>query len=53
MVIIECDKCLKELKKPGALVFSPPSPEECQGHIVNKMHLCVECWKIIDKIINE
>ena len=33
---IKCDKCLKELEEPGALVFSPPSDD---GR-VEKLHLC-------------
>ena len=37
---IKCDKCLKELEEPGALVFSPPSDD---GR-VEKLHLCQICW---------
>lgn len=34
-----CDRCLKELKRPGALIFSPPNQHgEC-----TKSHICVEC----------
>lgn len=37
---IICDVCDKELKKFGALLFSPP-----RGFTVKKFHICVECYK--------
>lgn len=38
MTII-CNKCNKELDRPGALLFSPP-----YGKIVYKYHICIECY---------
>jgi hypothetical protein len=36
-----CDKCKKELKEFGALLFSPPNKEGT----VKKFHLCQDCYK--------
>jgi len=41
---IKCDKCKRDLDKPGALLFSPPRNEK----EVDKFHICVECY---DKIV--
>lgn len=40
----KCDKCKKELKKFGALLFSPPVK-----NVVKKFHMCVACWKKISR----
>lgn len=40
----KCDKCQKELKKPGALVFSPPESVEAHAP-VDKYHVCSDCWR--------
>jgi len=37
---LKCDKCNKELAKPGALLFSPPNKKS----IVRKFHLCIKCY---------
>jgi len=36
---ILCEKCGKELKECGALVFSPPQDRE-----VLKFHICKRCY---------
>jgi hypothetical protein len=38
-----CDKCKKELKEFGALLFSPPNKKGT----VKKFHLCDGCYKEI------
>lgn len=43
-----CDRCGKDLDKPGALVFGPPGllgPGACE-----KIHVCFECWPIVRSI---
>ena len=44
MLDLKCDQCGRDLKEPGALVFSPPKGE---GWLVEKYHLCVDCWQAI------
>lgn len=39
MISVTCTMCQKELKQPGALVFS--SPDE-NGSVI-KHHICVNC----------
>jgi len=34
-----CDKCKKELKEFGGILFSPP-----KDNIVRKFHICVKCY---------
>jgi hypothetical protein len=41
MLIFKCDRCGRELKQAGALVFSPPNRE---AWMVEKHHVCAECW---------
>jgi hypothetical protein len=41
MLELTCDKCRRELKEPGALVFSPPTSK---AWIVEKYHVCADCW---------
>ena len=36
-----CDKCKKELKEFGAILFSPPD----EDNKVKKFHLCKSCYK--------
>lgn len=57
-LLIRCDICKKPLKKPGALLFSPPSevPYVTEDDIVNvsvtiKTHICVKCIKKFDAIL--
>jgi len=47
MIKVSCGNCFKELKEPGALLFSPPDGEDrC-----DKYHLCVPCFeKIMSKL---
>jgi len=62
MLKIKCDKCGKELKRQGALVFSPPSDlmtcskksvsdKNCKvwaidGNNILKFHLCRHCYSL-------
>jgi hypothetical protein len=41
MLDLKCDKCGAQLQQPGALAFSPPREE---ASLVEKYHLCVDCW---------
>jgi hypothetical protein len=49
MIHARCDKCTKELNVEGGLAFSPPIAE---GGI-DKYHLCLRCWALFVKWINE
>lgn len=40
MLTVTCLVCLGNLKEPGALLFSPPTP----GGTCAKYHICVDCW---------
>ena len=40
-----CDRCNKELKAFGALLFSPPDKKS----MVKKFHVCVPCYKELVK----
>lgn len=44
-----CDRCGLELTEFGALLFSPPSPD----NEVHKYHICVDCYVIITKEFEE
>lgn len=35
----DCDSCGKRIEKQAALMFSPPD-----GKMVQKYHICEECW---------
>ena len=48
MLKILCGRCQKELREPGALLFSPP-----MNKVVLTFHLCVECFDVILKTIKE
>lgn len=50
MISIFCLKCGDELEEPGGLVFSPPS-KTLQSRAVSKIHLCVKCYKEVEKFI--
>ena len=39
----QCDRCKKELKEFGGLLFSPPDEKK----EVKKFHLCKSCYEII------
>lgn len=49
MFEIKCDKCKAELKKPGALVFSPPRNKGSKTVI--KRHICFDCWFYLENYI--
>ena len=40
-----CDRCRKELKRFGGLLFSPPDKK----NIVKKYHLCISCYRKFSK----
>ncbi|MFH1036494.1 MAG: hypothetical protein V1756_00285 [Patescibacteria group bacterium] len=40
----KCDKCKKELKEFGAILFSPP-----KKNVVQKFHLCQKCYREISR----
>jgi len=40
-----CDKCKKELKEFGGILFSPPNEK---GY-VKKWHICKECYIKMEK----
>ena len=44
-----CENCHKELDEPGAILISPPNKASVE--VVFKIHLCKECFKVIDEII--
>lgn len=44
-----CDKCNKELDDFGAILLSPPDPE----NKVKKLHICKNCYKEIINSFNE
>ena len=47
MITVFCGMCGQSLKKPGALIFSPPRTQ-C---VVHKTHICLQCYsKLIDWI---
>ena len=50
MLQLKCDRCGRELREPGALVFSPPTSE---AWIVEKYHVCADCWPIVLAILEE
>jgi len=54
MTII-CDKCKKELKDLGALVFSPPTKDDpiMVDNVVTKYHVCKHCWFYLEEFLNE
>jgi len=49
MIAPKCDKCDKELHEFGAILLSPPDEKSN----VKKLHICVECYSELMKIINE
>jgi len=50
---LKCDICKKIIKQPGALVFGPPilTSDKPFYTIVDKIHVCVECWKWLTKTL--
>lgn len=41
-----CDKCGKELREFGALLFGPP-----KNNIVEKFHLCKNCYRTFTTLL--
>ena len=55
MIKVKCDRCGKELKRLGALVFSPPvyyyRSAGSLSNEVQKYHICIKCYvKLVDWI---
>jgi len=48
MLEIKCDICGKQLREPGALVFSPPTDK---SWTVEKYHVCAKCWLTIASLL--
>lgn len=44
MMLIECDKCGKEIVERAALALSPPTSLNHRLH--EKFHLCRDCWDL-------
>ena len=53
MITVFCGMCGQSLKKPGALIFSPPrTQDKMLGSVVYKTHICLQCYsKLIDWIV--
>jgi hypothetical protein len=49
MLELKCDVCHRKLQEPGALIFSPPTKV---GWLVEKYHICADCWPAIDALLN-
>jgi len=45
---LNCDRCHRELKQPGALIFSPPTTATL---LVEKYHICIDCWPTVATLI--
>lgn len=45
----KCSCCGEKLKKPGALLFSPPDKFDldCSGNLCIKFHICINCFEDI------
>jgi hypothetical protein len=50
MLDVRCDRCEREIMRPGALIFNPPSNETL---LVEKYHICVDCWPTIVAMLND
>jgi hypothetical protein len=42
----DCEHCGQPLKRPGAILFSPPDP---MRGLVRKHHICSECYRKISE----
>lgn len=43
---IHCDVCGELIRVPGALLFSPPKNDPAVAPMnVDKIHICIECWR--------
>ena len=38
------------MEEPGALAFSPPDKKVVDKMVVDKYHICVDCWPEIRRI---
>lgn len=46
MIPVKCDKCKIEMRRQGALVFTPPQLPDLGA--VRKIHLCGGCWMVLE-----
>jgi hypothetical protein len=54
MLNFKCDKCGKKIQEPSALVFSPPFLMQSNAQpTVDKYHICVKCWDMLQLWIEE
>ena len=49
MFELRCDRCMRDLREAGALVFSPPKGN---AWMVEKYHVCAECWPELVAFLN-
>ena len=47
MISVKCIRCKKELDKQGGLLLSPPNKEGYDSVLVEKNHLCVDCYWLV------
>src|SRR4051794_9748146 len=50
MLELRCDVCQREMQEPRALVFSPPTTD---AWIVEKYHVCTNCWPTIRGLLKD
>jgi hypothetical protein len=50
MLELRCDICRKQLQEPGGLLFSPPVKD---GWVVEKYHVCVDCWPRVAAMVKD
>lgn len=50
-IVVSCERCSQELDTPGAVLISPPYTIGSIEH-VQKMHLCVRCFRIVHDLID-
>ena len=54
MISVKCIRCKKELDNQGGLLFSPPNNTSLSHYgLVEKHHLCIDCYWIIKKELEE
>ena len=58
MINPKCRKCGNELEENGAILSGPPfmdrrGPAFSPQEVTDKNHLCVKCYKLVMKFIDE
>lgn len=51
MIHVTCSKCDQALTEHGALIFGPPDIPAAKVPSVDKIHLCLACFKELVKWI--